>query len=108
MLALRREANTVKHEDFMEGIAVVALQRLLVQRHNEMVEAVAERSLLNHGINSKTSPLGVRSGVIEEAISSRHLQSTHVIRTPNLTTTLAYQLPTADSTCCKKNKPAFR
>ncbi|CAH0379350.1 unnamed protein product [Pelagomonas calceolata] len=27
MLALRREANTVKHEDFMEGIAVVAAKK---------------------------------------------------------------------------------
>ena len=29
MLALRREANTVKHEDFMEGIAVVAAKEEL-------------------------------------------------------------------------------
>lgn len=27
MLALRREASAVKHEDFMEGIAVVAAKK---------------------------------------------------------------------------------
>ena len=27
MLALRREATTVKHEDFMEGIALVAAKK---------------------------------------------------------------------------------